>query len=95
MIHFALGQLKSNRKSVFLKKLPTKPGSRWTITINGQKTDSSPEDVKEVVSEDSDSEGNVDDDDDSFDDDDDSFDDDSYGSSSSDDNEGTQSWLHF
>ena len=84
MIHFALGQLKSNRKSVFLKKLPTKPGSRWTITINGQKTDSSPEDdVKEVVSEDSESEGNVDDDD--------SFDDDiSYGSSSSDDSDGTQ-----
>ncbi len=84
LIRFALGQLKSNRKSVFLKKLPTKPGSRWTITINGQKTDSFPEDdVKKVVSEDSESEGNVDDDD--------SFDDDiSYGNSSSDDSDGTQ-----
>lgn len=48
LIHFALWQLKAFGKSGFHNKLPT--GSRWTITVNGQNTDSQPEDdVKESV----------------------------------------------
>jgi len=60
LILFALKQLKAFGKSGFHNKLPT--GSRWSITANGQNTDSQPEnDVKEsVVSEqESESKGKV------------------------------------
>ena len=64
--------------------MPTKTGSRWTIIYNGQKTDSSLEDDVEdegSVSEESESEGKVDEGEGYWD---------SYESSLSDDNEGTQ-----
>ncbi len=61
LIRFALWQLKAFGKSGFHNKLPT--GSRWTITVNSQNTDSQPaeNDVKEsVVSEqESESKGKV------------------------------------
>ena len=83
LIGFALSQLKSNRKNGLHNKLPTKPGSRWTITFIGQKSDSQPEnDVKEgSVSEQDESESkeNVEDGEDHWD---------SYESSFSDDNAG-------
>ncbi len=87
LICFALNQLKSNKKKGLHSKLPTKPGSRWTIIYNGQKTDSSSEDDVEdegSVSEKSESEGKVEEGEGHWD---------SYESSLSEDNEGT--WLHF
>jgi len=91
LIRFAINQLKSKRKlSRLQSKLPTKPGSRWTITFLGQKTDSSPEDDVEdegpVSAVESESEEKVEEAEDHWD---------SYESSLSDDNEGTHILHHF
>ena len=68
MIGFALGQLKSHRKSGFGNKFYTKPGSGWTITSIGQKNDHPLEDNLQEHDEESESMDNFPEENDFFDD---------------------------
>ena len=91
LISFALGQLKAYGKNVLHNKLPAKPGSRWTITYIGQESDSLTEDdVKEGISEESESDESVEEDEEDY-----SDSNGSYETSSCGDSDGTHTRLQF
>ena len=92
LISFALGQLKSYRKSGFCNKLSTKLGRGWTITSIDQKNDFPLDGNLKEHTEKSESKDNIEEEDDYFDDHSGSF---SIISSSSDDNDGTVNSCGF